>query len=41
MRGKPANAVADVLGEGRTIAVRNGRFTDTFAPYGTHTYRIR
>jgi hypothetical protein len=40
VRGLPKRAVAEVLGERRTIVVQNGRFTDNFAAYGTHTYRI-
>lgn len=28
-----------VLGEDRTIEIRDGAFTDTFAPYGVHLYR--
>ena len=38
--GLPADAKATVLGEGRTVAVRNGRFTDAFKPYAVHLYRI-
>lgn len=33
-------ATAEVLGEGRTIPVRGGRFADHFAPYDVHLYRI-
>jgi hypothetical protein len=40
VRGLPAAATARVLGEGREIAVRNGRFTDEFPAYGAHLYRI-
>ena len=36
-----AAAVAEVIGEARTIPVQNARFTDSFAAYGSHTYRIR
>lgn len=28
-----------VIGEDRTIEIRDGAFTDTFAPYGVHIYR--
>jgi len=31
---------AEVLGEDRTVEVHAGRFTDDFAPYGVHLYRI-
>jgi ethanolamine utilization protein EutP (predicted NTPase) len=41
IRGLKATAVADVVGEGRTIQVRNGRFSDDFAAYGAHIYWIR
>ncbi|MDF2440284.1 MAG: hypothetical protein JWN98_1268 [Abditibacteriota bacterium] len=33
-------ATVEVLGEGRTIALRNGRFEDDFKPYDVHLYRI-
>lgn len=38
--GIPASARAEVLGESRTEAVVNGKFTDHFAPYQVHIYRI-
>lgn len=37
----PRAATAEVIGEGRKISVRNGRFEDRFAPYDVHLYRIR
>jgi len=37
----PAQATAEVLGEGRTIKVANGTFADTFAAYDVHLYRIK
>lgn len=40
LKGAPAAASADVLGEGRKIAVRSGRFEDDFKPYEIHLYRI-
>jgi hypothetical protein len=39
--GLPAQAQAEVLGEGRTVAVTQGRWTDAFEPWGVHLYRIR
>lgn len=30
----------EVLGENRTLHIRNGKFTDNFAGYGVHLYRI-
>jgi len=30
----------EVLGENRSLKVSNGRFADTFDPYGVHLYRI-
>ena len=32
---------AKVLGEGRTVTLSNGRFTDEFGAFGVHIYRIR
>ncbi len=37
----PAAATADVLGESRQIPVSGGAFTDTFAGWGVHLYRIQ
>lgn len=31
----------DVLGEGRTINISDGKFSDEFSPYGVHLYKIR
>jgi hypothetical protein len=39
--GPPAAAAAEVLGEGRRIAVEGGRFEDRFGPYDVRLYRIR
>ena len=36
----PATASAEVLGESRTIPVTGGAFTDDFASYGVHLYKI-
>jgi hypothetical protein len=41
VRGVPNLATAEVIGENRRLAVRNGRFEDNFAPYDVHRYRIR
>jgi hypothetical protein len=40
LRGLPAEATADVLGEGRRLVIRNGQFDDDFAAHGVHIYRI-
>ena len=40
LRGMRGSAAAEVLGENRRVAVQDGRFTDEFAPYGVHLYRI-
>jgi len=40
VQGLPAGASAEVLGENRSLKVSNGRFADTFDPYGVHLYRI-
>lgn len=34
------SAQVEVLGEDRTIEMRDGRFDDAFAPYAVHLYRI-
>ena len=39
--GLPKSAMAEVLGENRTIKVADGRFSDDFAPYDVHLYKIR
>lgn len=36
-----SQAIAEVMGEGRTIPLQDGRFEDTFEPYAVHLYRIR
>jgi len=36
-----ARGSAEVLGENRTIALRDGTFDDEFKPYDVHLYRIR
>jgi hypothetical protein len=51
MRNKPAKgtftvpdlkeAKAEVIGEGRTVPLSNGKFDDDFAGYAVHLYRIR
>ena len=40
LRDFPANASAEVLGEGRTIEVTDGEFSDDLAGYAVHLYRI-
>ncbi len=40
LRDLPGDGRAEVLGEGRTIDVRDGRFRDDFAAYDVHLYRI-
>ena len=40
VKGLPAQARAEVLGEDRTADVRDGRFADDFAAYDVHLYRI-
>jgi len=41
VKGLPAKAVAEVLGENRTIAVSGGRFEDEFGPYDVHLYKLQ
>jgi hypothetical protein len=40
VKGLPDRARAEVIGESRIIRVAKGQFTDTFAPYEVHLYRI-
>ena len=40
VKGLSGEQKAEVLGEGRTVSVRDGTFEDTFAPYDVHIYRI-
>jgi hypothetical protein len=40
LRGFPATASAEVLGESRNIAVKSGVFADAFDSYGVHLYKI-
>jgi hypothetical protein len=39
--GLSGKAKAEVLGESRTVEVRDGVFQDDFAPWGVHLYLIR
>ena len=39
--GLTGRAKAEVLGEGRTVEVRDGVFKDEFAAWDVHLYRIR
>lgn len=41
VRGLPATATAEVIGENRRIAVKGGKFEDEFRAYDVHLYRIR
>ena len=41
VHGLPNTAHAEVMGEARTVTVQGGRFTDAFAPYAVHLYRIQ
>ncbi|MBI4605851.1 MAG: hypothetical protein HY721_28120 [Planctomycetes bacterium] len=41
VKGLPAKAEAEVLGEERRIPVAEGTFEDAFEPYGVHLYRVR
>ncbi len=40
LRNMPTAARAEVLGESRTVPIKNGQFTDDFNPYAVHLYRI-
>jgi hypothetical protein len=39
--GLPGRAKAEVLGEGRTVEVRDGVFMDEFGAWGVHLYLIK
>ena len=41
LEGLSPNAVADVVGEKRTIPIINGKFEDAYQPYGVHVYIVR
>jgi hypothetical protein len=41
VRGLPARATAEVIGESRSIPVVDGRLEDAFQPYEVHIYRVR
>lgn len=41
IKKRPGNFSAEVLGEKRSIAVTNGEFSDRFAPWEVHLYRLR
>ncbi|MBI4585625.1 MAG: hypothetical protein HY717_16560 [Planctomycetes bacterium] len=41
VKGLPAKAEAEVIGENRKFAVEGGKFGDDFGPYEVHRYRIR
>ena len=38
---KGASGAAEVLGEGRSVPARDGKFEDSFEPYAVHLYRIK
>jgi hypothetical protein len=39
--GGTGNARVEVLGEGRTLAVKDGAFEDRFGDYEVHLYKVR
>jgi hypothetical protein len=41
VNGAADGARVEVIGEGRSLEVRDGRFEDDFAPYAVHLYRLR
>ena len=41
VNGLPKTSTAEVMGEGRTISVEEGRFEDSFESYDVHLYRIQ
>jgi hypothetical protein len=41
LKGISDSPTAEVLGEQRTVATKTGSFTDHFAPWEVHLYRVR
>jgi hypothetical protein len=41
IRDLPKDATAEVLGESRSLSVKNRAFADEFEPYAVHLYRVR
>jgi hypothetical protein len=41
LEGFAGDSTATVLGEERTLTVKNGRFSDTFAPWDVHLYEVK
>ena len=41
IRDIPSQATVRVIGENRTIAVRQGSFEDDFQPHEVHLYRVQ
>ena len=41
VQGLPETATAEVLGEERSIPVKNGSFADDFGEYDIHIYKIQ
>jgi hypothetical protein len=39
--GRVASAKVEVLGENRSLELKDGEFADDFAPWGVHLYRIK
>ncbi len=35
-----SGSTVEVIGEGRTLKITDGKFSDEFAPYGVHLYKI-
>jgi hypothetical protein len=40
MAGMSGTASVEVIGETRTIRMRDGRFEDNFGPHAVHLYRV-
>jgi hypothetical protein len=41
LKGIAGSGTAEALGEQRTLVAKTGSFTDHFAPWGVHLYRIQ
>ena len=41
VQGLSGTGTAEVIGEGRSISIRDGKFEDEFEPYDVHLYMIR
>ena len=41
LKQRAGSEIVEVLGEGRTVSMTNGKFTDAFGPWDVHIYRVK